>query len=345
MAGTETHVVELSRALKDGYEIRISAPYGKGFEILKKYDIPYSELPILGVFNYGSYINSLKKIILDFKPDIVHVHGAHELMFIAKKVMPSVNLLFTCHGYNSDYSFLDYKLSAFFSNKYSNKVIAVSEYEKKNLVKAGILEDKVVVIHNGIREKGEKRDLPIKVDGFIIGTCARLTKKKGINYLIEAFQKVRVYYKDVHLVIIGDGEERVNLERLITKDNKNYIHFLGNLEEASSYFHNFHLFVLPSLNEPFGIVILEAMSQKLPVIATNVGGIPEIIVDGESGLLVPPKNSEKLAEAVLMLIQNKELRIRIGENGYIRFKEKFTIEKMVEKTISVYEEILFNSSK
>lgn len=345
IAGTETHVIELSKALKNDYEIKIVAPFGKGVELLSKYDISYSEVPVLGLFNYGNYLKRLKKITLDFKPDIVHVHGAHELTFIVKRVEPSTNLLFTCHGYNSEYPFLDYKLSAFFNNKYSNKVIAVSEYEKRNLVKGGILEDKVIVIHNGIRENDEKRDLPLKIDGFIIGTCARLTKKKGINYLIDAFQKVRLYCKDIHLVVIGDGEERANLERLVKKENKDFVHFIGNLKEASPYFHNFHLFVLPSLNEPFGIVILEAMSQKIPVIATKVGGIPEIIVDGESGFLIPPRNSEKLAEAILNLIQNEELRNKLGENGYIRFKENFTIEKMVEKTISVYEEILFNSSK
>lgn len=345
IAGTEIHAIELANALKDRRKIKIVAPYGKGVELLSQYNISYSQIPMLSFLNYRKYIRSLKEIILDFKPEIIHVHGAHELTYLVRKTFSSIPVIFTCHGYNSDFPLLDYKLSAFFNNKYSDKVIAVSNYEKMNLLRGGLSEDKVVVIYNGVHENKKGKDLPIKIDGFIIGTCARLTKKKGIRYLIEAFQRIREKHKDVHLVIIGDGKEKKNLERLVLQSNKKYIHFLGNLPEASSYFHNFHLFVLPSLNESFGIVILEAMSQKIPVIATKVGGIPEIVVDGETGILVPPKDVKNLAEAILELYRNKELRDKIGERGYVRYKEKFTVEKMVEKTLKIYEDILFSSSK
>ncbi len=345
IGGTEIHVIELINALKDTYETKIVAPYGRGVELLKQYNISYSEVPLLSLLNYGKYLDSLRKIILDFKPEIIHVHGAHELTYLAKRVSPSTPIIFTCHGYNSDYPLLDYKFSAFFNNKYSKKVIAVSNYERINLLKAGLLENKLVVIHNGIHENKDRRELPIKIDGFILGTCSRLDKKKGINYLIEAFQKIREKVKDIHLVIIGDGKERGNLEKLVSQDNKKYVHFLGNIPEARSYFHNFHLFILPSLNESFGIVILEVMSQKIPVIATRVGGIPEIIKDGETGILVPPKDVKVLKEAIIDLLKNEDLRNKIGERGYIRYKENFTLEKMVEKISKIYEEILFNSSK
>ncbi len=345
IAGTEIHAIELANALKDRFEIKIVAPYGKGVELLPQYDISYSELPLLSPLNYGKYLRILRKIILDFKPEIIHVHGAHELTYLVKGVFPSTPVIFTCHGYNSDYPFLDYKLSAFFNNKYSNKVITVSDYERKNLLKAGLSENKLVVIYNGIQENKKMRNLPMKIDGFILGTCARLTKRKGINYLIEAFQRIREKYKDIHLVIIGDGEDRKNLEKLVSQNNKDYVHFLGSIPEASSYFSNFHIFVLPSLNESFGIVILEAMAQRIPVIATRVGGVREIIRDKETGILVAPKDVRSLVEAIIELLENEELRNKIRERGYTRYKENFTLEKMLEKTSKIYEEILFNSSK
>lgn len=345
IAGTEIHAIELANALKDRFEIKIVAPYGRGVELLPRYDISYSELPLLSLLNHRKYLRILREIILYFKPEIIHVHGAHELTYLVKRSFPSTPVIFTCHGYNSDYPLLDYKLSAFFNNKYSDKVITVSDYERKNLLKAGLSENKLVVIYNGIQESKKRKNLPIKIDGFILGTCARLTKKKGINYLIEAFQRVREKYKDIHLFIIGDGEERKNLEKLVSQNNKNYVHFLGNIPEATSYFSNFHIFVLPSLNESFGIVILEAMSQRIPVIATKVGGIPEIIRDKETGILVAPKDTKVLVEAIIELLENEELRNKIGERGYINYKEKFTLEKMAEKTSKIYEDILFSSSK
>lgn len=138
-------------------------------------------------------------------------------------------------------------------------------------------------------------------------------------------------------MVIGEGEEKKNLERLaqdLKIDDRAF--FPGAIPDARRYFKNFHIFVLPSLSEAFGITILEAMSQKIPVIATNVGGIPEIIEDENTGILVPPKEPLILAQAIERLITDEELRLRLGEEGYRRYKENFTLENMCIKTKTLY---------
>ncbi|MGC8970740.1 MAG: glycosyltransferase family 4 protein [bacterium] len=345
IAGTETHVLELSKYLRNYYQILVVAPYGKGFTLLEENSIPYIEIIPLNFTNVGEYKKGLRKIIEEFKPDIIHIHGAHELVYISRSITPHTPIVFTCHGYNTFFPNVDYRISAFINKRWTDKVIAVANYEREKLIRAGLPKEKITLIHNGIPETLEKRELPINIEGFIIGTAARLTKFKGINYLIEAFNYLYDKYRDLNLVIIGDGEEKENLERLAKKlDVEDRVFFLGALPNARFYFRNFHIFVLPSLFEALGIVLLEAISQKVPVIATDVGGIPEIIEDSKTGLLVPPKDSTALAQAIEKLINSQELRVSLGEGGYRRYREEFTLESMCLKTRAIYKALLNTSA-
>jgi glycosyltransferase involved in cell wall biosynthesis len=337
IAGTEIHVIELSKHLKYDYEIIVVAPYGKGFVLLEENDISYREIIPLTFTAVREYKRRLKIIVEEFKPDIIHIHGAHELVYISRSIASDIPIVFTCHGYLTSSPFIDYKISAYINKNWGDKVIAVSNYERKNLIKAGLPEDKAVLIYNGVPETSEKKELPIETKGLIVGTVARLTRSKGIRYLIEAFSYLHNKYRNINLVVIGEGEEKKNLERL-AQDLKidDRVFFPGAIPDARLYFKNFHIFVLPSLSEPFGITILEAMSQKIPVIATNVGGIPEIIEDEDTGILVPPKEPLILAQAIERLITDEELRLRLGEEGYRRYKENFTLENMCIKTKTLY---------
>ncbi|MCX7795401.1 MAG: glycosyltransferase family 4 protein [bacterium] len=343
VAGTEIHVIELAKSLKDDYNILIVAPYGKGITLLKESDIPYREIISLTFLNVNRYKKELRRIIEEFNPSIIHVHGAHELVYISKKMADKVPVIFTCHGYFTSLPIIDYRISAFINKRWGDSVIAVSKNDRDKLIKAGLSREKITTIHNGIPEVLNRMELPIKIDGFIIGTAARLTKFKGIRYLIEAFSHLHNKYKDLNLVVIGDGEERENLEKLTQNLNiEDRVFFLGALPNARLYFSNFHIFVLPSLFEALPIVVLEAMSQKVPVIATEVGGIPEIIDDGKTGILVPPEDPLEIARAIEKLINNRELMKELGEAGYKRYKEMFTLENMVMSTKNVYESLLTN---
>lgn len=337
IAGTEIHTLELAKSLREEYQILVVTPYGKGIKLLEENDIPYREVVTLTFTNVRRYKNTLNRIIEEFNPNIIHVHGAHELVYISKSIAPNVPVIFTCHGYFTSLPSIDYRISAFINRRWGDKVIAVSNHEKRRLIKAGLPEDKVILIYNGISETLDRRELPLKVEGFIVGTAARLTKFKGIRYLIEAFSYLYDRYKDINLVVIGDGEEREKLEELARKLGiKDRTFFLGALPNAKLYFRNFHIFVLPSVSEALSIAILEAISQKVPVIATSTGSIPEIIEDGKSGLLVPPKDPLALTHAIERMLRDEELRGYIGEEGYRRYRERFTLEGMITKTREIY---------
>lgn len=345
IAGTEVHVIELVKSLKDEYNILVVAPYGKGITLLKEDNITYREIIPLTFTNTKNYKKELKYIIEEFGPSIIHVHGAHELVYISKSVAPRIPIIFTCHGYSTSLPFIDYKISTLINRRWGDRVIAVSNYDREKLIKAGLPVDKITLIHNGVSEIKERRKLPINIEGFIIGTAVRLTKSKGIRYLIEAFSYLYSKHREVNLVIIGDGEERKRLEELTKRLNVgDRVFFLGALPNAKLYFSNFHIFVLPSLFEALPISILEAISQKVPVIATTVGGIPEIIEDGKTGLLVPSQDSLALAQAIEKLLGDKKLAEYLKEEGYKRYRERFTLEGMIIKTKEIYQNLLRCSS-
>jgi len=341
LAGTEMHLLELARGMIDRYDVIVGAPYGKGIELLQNFSIPYREFPLLTFGDIGTYKRFLKLILEEFSPDIIHIHGAHELVFIAKRLSPSTPVIFTCHGYGTRYPLIDYSLSAYICNRWADRVIAVSNYDRDFLIRRGLDLKNVSVIHNGVSEINEHLSLPISLKGLIIGTAARLTKVKGINYLIEAFSLLVKKYRDINLVILGDGEDRIELEELTNKlDISNRVYFLGSIPNARKYFINFDIFVLPSLMDFLPIAIIEALAMGRAIVATNVGGIPEIIEDGKMGILVPAGDSKVLADAIERLIVDRELREKVGENGYKRFKEEFTVEKMVEKTNEIYKSLI-----
>ena len=192
----------------------------------------------------------------------------------------------------------------------------------------------IKVIPNGI-DPGKFENLTKKPhDGFVIITVARLEKVKGTEYLIGAFARLSLLGR-LSLVIIGDGSERKNLENLVKKLNlEERVEFLGEIpnERIPEYLAGADCFVLPSLKEGFGIVVLEAMAAGVPVVASKVGGIMDIIEDGKTGLLVEPGNSEDIAKA-----------IREAHSGRKFFKadlEKYNWQNIAERVFKIYENII-----
>ncbi|MGC8717251.1 MAG: glycosyltransferase family 4 protein [bacterium] len=341
LGGTEAHVLELAKGVMPQYEVFLVGPRGKAVPLFKELEIQYIEIPELTPFTVRSYWKNLDKVLKEVSPDIIHTHGRYEPVFASKYISPSTPVIFTCHGYGTNYPWIDYSFSAYIGNRWADRVIAVSNYDRDFLVRRGLDQNKISVIYNGISEVNEKKPLPISLKGLVIGTAARLTKIKGINYLIGAFNFLVKKYKDLNLAILGEGEEKRSLECLTEKLGiKDSVHFLGGIPNAKSYFPNFDIFVLPSLMDFLPISIIEALSTGRAVVATKVGGIPEIIEDGKSGILVPARDSRVLAEAIEALIVDSGLRERIGENGYKRFKEGFSISRMVERTNEIYKSLL-----
>ena len=184
--------------------------------------------------------------------------------------------------------------------------------------------------------------------GHIILSVGRLIDLKGTIHLIDAMPAVLRQFPDTVLLIIGAGPEKetlVNQTRKLGLDHR--ISFLGmkEIDEIPSYYHAADVFVLPSINisgrtEALGVVLLEAMASGCPVIGSNIGGIPDIIVDGETGFLVPEQRSDILAEKIILLLSDDHLRERFRQNGLVRVREKFSWGKISEEFGDVYFQVL-----
>jgi len=178
-------------------------------------------------------------------------------------------------------------------------------------------------------------------DTLIIISVAALHERKGINYLIEAMPKITSEFPNVKLVIVGEGPERTKLEKLIKKlDQERHIQLLGHINSTAPLMKSANIFCLPSKREAFGLVNLEAMITGLPIVATKVGGIPEIIEDNENGILIEPENSEAIAEALKKLVKSESLREKLGKRGLEIVKSRFSAKKMAEEYGKIYDKII-----
>lgn len=241
-----------------------------------------------------------------------------------------------------------------------NKIIVNSESDYQAAIKFKVCSpNKIIKIHNGIDAEKLKflskqeakaflsNKIPqheIQNTKYIIGTVANFYRTKGINYLIEAINLLEAKNKplDVKCIVIGDGKQRPELEKLIEKYGlKNKVFLAGRIPDAYKYLKAFDVFILPSLKEGFPWIILEAMAAEVPIIATKVGALPEIIENNKHGVLIERKNSQILAEKILWLLNHVQESKNMGFQAGQKIKREFSLKKMVTET----EKILTNRSK
>lgn len=366
--GAEKHMQLLARnLLRDGYSITVICSHSKTLdawcESMEQDAIRVIRLKVGHKHDPRHYV-LLKKILQQEKPDILHLHlwnpGACRYAFLAasSKESKEMKIISTEHDpFQLQGLKKSFKKGTF---KKTNLTIAVSRSNGEQMLKwYPQIEGKVVVIHNGIdleafeqqlRHYSQQEKIKIRTElfqaksqDFIITTIAALHPRKGLLFLLDAFAKVRENLgtrDSLKLVIIGEGPQKKILEQKIRKLKlKETVVLLGYQENIPKILKSSDLFVLPSLKEAFGLVLLEAMAAQLPIIASNVGGIPEIIEDQKSGMLVEPGKSDLLAEKITMFIKNAPLRQKLAFLGYHRVKE-FDLKKMVQKTEEVYNSVL-----
>lgn len=292
------------------------------------------------------------------KPDIIHLNSSKIglLGAIAGRLAGIKKIIFTVHGwaFNEDRPLLQKAVFWIMQVKtvfLCHRTIAVSE-NTKNQLRPRWLQKKISVIHNGIDDIGflKKEEAKNKIIESLddnkkwllekkwVGTISELHKNKGLNYAIEAFSKLE---KDIMekfvFIIIGEGEERKNLEAIIKKLGlKENIFLIGKIENASLYLKAFDIFVLTSITEALPYVLLEAGQSEVPIISTDVGGIPEIIEDKKSGLLIRPKNQKEIIGSLEYLSKNYEKAIKTATDLKARIKSDFRIDKMVKETMGAY---------
>lgn len=234
----------------------------------------------------------------------------------------------------------------------NDRIIAVSNSVKFDLIQQGVRSDKITIIHNSIEiepwqgrldenhKTQQKEELGID-SGPVLGTIARLSPQKDIQTLLHAISDVVREFPNLRCLIVGDGDQRRELENLSQrlKLRENVI-FMGYRDDAREILEIFDVFVLSSLWEGFPLVVLEAMAANKPVIATRVAGTAEAMVDGKTGILVPLRDSKRLAESITKLLADQRLAQKMGVAGRHRVNKYFSAERMADDTERLYLDLM-----
>ncbi|MBI3291042.1 glycosyltransferase family 4 protein [Candidatus Falkowbacteria bacterium] len=289
------------------------------------------------------------KLLKELKPDILHLNSskAGVIGALAGRQARIKKIIYTVHGFvfNEPMSAgkkAFYKFAERFSARYKDTLICVSEFDRQVGLKNKIAaEKKLVTIHNGVQKleflekQAARSELGLPADKIIVGTIANFYPTKGLNYLIEAAKIITKKKPEVIFRIIGFGDMENKLKDQIKKLNLGSRFFLGEKLNGYRYLKAFDMYALPSVKEGFPYAILEAMAAGLPIVTTNVGGIAEMIND-KNGILVEPKSAEALAEAIIKLMENKNLAEELSRQARQDAAEKFYLEKMLRETEKVY---------
>jgi glycosyltransferase involved in cell wall biosynthesis len=231
---------------------------------------------------------------------------------------------------------------------FATKIIAVSESVRNFIIQwHRIKPARVVTLYNGIdinkyngnnKEQNLLHEFNLQKNFVIIGFIGRLEEVKGLDYLLEAATVIVKKNKEARFLIVGEGSQKRFLQQKAQDLGiGKYIIFPGFREDVDEILAAIDILVMPSISEAFPTAILEAMASKKPVIATTVGGVPEIVVNRETGILIPAKNIESLANAIIDLMQSSEKRSVMGLKGRERVAEHFSIERMVENYENLYD--------
>jgi len=286
----------------------------------------------------------LKKIIVNNSVRIVHLHSshAHALGLLAARSAGNCKVILSRRV---DFHIRNNILSR---AKYLNvdRVIAISERVKRVLVSDGVPEERVDVVYSGVdierfqNVEGEYlvSEFGLDRNNLRIGNIAALAWHKDHRTLIKAARIVIDRFPQAIFLIVGEGSLRRELEILIKKSNlEKNVKLLGFRRDIPEILSILDLFVLSSSWEGLGTSLLDAFASRIPVVATNVGGIPEIVKDRENGILVPPANPGALAEAIIFFLRNRDLACEMAKKGFRLVREKFNIGRMVEETRKIYD--------
>jgi len=343
---------------KEKFSVDLACGTGNGWQKMKELGIrviPISSLKReISIFNDFKTLFCLYFIIKRRHYDIVHCHTtkAGFLGRIAAKLAATKKIYFTVHGwgfYNrEEYGWAE-KLLIFLEKiaaKYSTKIICVSENDKKEGIKNRITKgDKFLVIKNGIewkvkgnREEARKK-LRVKGNEIVFGMIGRLAYPKNPLMFLSAGKEILRKYPKTKFILIGGGSLFKECKNFI-KENRleNNIFLLGEKspEETRELLLSFDVFVLTSRFEGLPLTIIEAMFAGLPVIATNVGGVGELVVNGQNGFLINPDSLEELVQKMIYFIENPERRRNMGEKGQKIAKENYTLDKMIKSYENLY---------
>lgn len=359
-AGTEAHIRDLALGLSaEKVDVRVACPHSS----LLAQKVRAAGGRVLPVARRGGYdpatIARLRRALVRGEIDIIHAHNGRTALMGVLAVLSArrgrciltQHFLRPAHVDNSGPKARVFNAMHAFVARNLAHTIAISQAVKQAALARGeVAADQISVVLNGLQApiscenltRREKRAAwQTNENAPLIVCVARLQKEKDLDVLISAMTQVREKFPDARCIIAGEGDERAMLAELVEKLNlNNTVELAGFVDSIADLMSAADVFVLPSAAEPFGLVLLEAMALGAPIIAVNDGGPPEIVVDGETGLLVPPRDSDSMAKAIIEIVSDQSRAQTMGEAGRTRYEQLFTRERMARETRTVYEKVL-----
>ncbi|MBU2460092.1 glycosyltransferase family 4 protein [Patescibacteria group bacterium] len=377
-SGSGTYARHLASEIGKRHKVAILAPDDRQIERAKLYPVKlpfpvaftghpewpdcrlYTELTNVEVARiYQTFLDATLFAVEDFKPDILHVHHAFPLTWAAAYVkdMYSINFVTTIHGSELPTIEKDrrYGRATYYAMYRTRKIIPNSGYtrdwflrlfkgyfhEKCRVIPGGVNIDKFIYSESGAKEVDQKLNLHHKP---VVLFAGKLTKYKGVEYLVGAAMKIHG-----EVIVMGDGPEKARLQEKARRLGINNIHWVGHLgagvKKLVPYYSRADVFVAPSVwDEPLGLVILEAMACNTPVVVTRKGGIPLAVKEGINGLFIRARNSSEIVEKVNKLLDNEQLRMKMGTTARKIVEQKFSWEIIGRKFEHVYEKFRVKKS-
>ncbi|MSU55972.1 MAG: glycosyltransferase family 1 protein [Candidatus Taylorbacteria bacterium] len=370
--GAQRYVFDLATALpQENFDVVVACSESKktegglpGILVQKLLELGIKVIPIhsftrdISILKEFSALRELYSVIKITNPDVVHLNSskAGGIGAFAARVCRTKEIIFTVHGlpWDEDRNILSRTLiflSSYLTFLLCHKVILISKNNFERIRRLPFCGRKAVLIHNGVapidfrpREEAQREIMgtPIRKTPWV-GVIAEFTKNKGLLYLIESAAILKKHGVAFRMSIIGDGDMLPEVKKraieygLYNSPNSPvYIDLPGFVSDVATNLKAFDMLVLPSTKEGLPYVLLEAGLASLPVIATSVGGIPDIIQNGKTGLIVPPGDSQRLAEEMQKLLGQPNMQAELGTTLRKHVEREFSFEAMLQKTFALY---------
>ena len=324
----------------------------KKVEAVKLFDIPFLGREVSPYRDIRAFL-SLYKLFKEEDFTIIHTHSSKAglLARLAAVLNKTPIVIHTIHGFAFN-DFMNGLKKNFFIYlekllaKWTDVLITVSNLNKKKIIDLNIAhENKIKNIYSGIdlslftnkRNDEFRKELNLENDHLLLGSVGRLSNQKDPITMIEAFGIISKPFPNAHLALVGDGELKGKiLEKIDQLKLNDRIHLTGNKNNPWSVYHSMDLFIMSSIYEGLGRSITEALSCGVPVVCTDVEGVPEIVRDNITGILVPPKDSNKLADGIIRTLNDMETAKKMAEEGRRFVNDNFDVNRMVNDIDSLY---------
>jgi glycosyltransferase involved in cell wall biosynthesis len=355
MYGAEAVILNLSHMLNEGPHrsvlgvfLNSSNPNLQLHENAIKEGIESYLIPCKGQIDRKA-ITSIRELVKRAAVDVVHAHGYKADLYAYFALRASgVPLVSTCHTWydNDRKTFFYGVLDRLILRAYA-RVVAVSEDVRQRLLKSGVKAKKISMIRNGIDLRPFDRASAVVKDELawgayqVVGLVGRLSVEKGVDIFLHAAARVLAHCPDAKFIVAGDGPDRAELETLIDQLGiRGSVRLLGRRDDMSSLYASLDVMVSASRQEGLPIAILEGMASRLPLVATAVGEVPTVILDGRTGMLVPAEAPDLLAAAIIELLRDPAKRERLGSAARQLIQDEYSAARMTADYLRVYEEAL-----